>query len=82
MRRQCRTTSRNRSTSLPHRPTLHDRAVEPAQEPTILAAAPDAGRARSPTKLTAGKIAWRNGDTHISQTVGDTDLGLLAIEPK
>jgi polygalacturonase len=35
-----------------------------------------------PSTLTTGEIAWRNGGTHIGQNLGDTDLWVIAIEPK
>jgi len=35
-----------------------------------------------PSTLTTGEIAWRRGGVHIGENLGDTDLWVIAIEPK
>jgi hypothetical protein len=35
-----------------------------------------------PSTLRTGEVAWRLGATHIGQNLGDTDLWVIAIEPK
>lgn len=35
-----------------------------------------------PSTLTTGEIAWRPAQTHSGHNVGDTDLRVIAIEPK
>jgi hypothetical protein len=35
-----------------------------------------------PSTLKTGEVAWRGGATHIGQNLGDTNLWVIAIEPK
>lgn len=35
-----------------------------------------------PSTLKTGESAWRRGGTHIGQNLGDTDLWVIAVEPK
>ena len=35
-----------------------------------------------PSTLKTGEVAWRRGATHIGQNLGDTDLWVIAVEPK
>jgi hypothetical protein len=35
-----------------------------------------------PSTLKTGESAWRRGSTHIGQNLGDTDLWVIAVEPK
>jgi hypothetical protein len=35
-----------------------------------------------PSTLQTGAITWRLGATHIGQNLGNTDLWVIAIEPK
>ena len=35
-----------------------------------------------PSTLKTGEVAWRSGGTHIGQNLGNTDLWVIAIEPK
>lgn len=35
-----------------------------------------------PSTLQTGDIAWRSGGTHVGHNLGDTDLWVIAVEPK
>jgi hypothetical protein len=35
-----------------------------------------------PSTLVAGEVAWRLGQTHVGHNLGDTDLWVIAVEPK
>jgi hypothetical protein len=37
---------------------------------------------REPSNLNTGEVAWRRGGTHLGQNLGDTDLWVIAFEPK
>jgi hypothetical protein len=37
---------------------------------------------REPSTLATGEVAWRRRATHIGQNLGDTDLWVIAVEPK
>jgi hypothetical protein len=37
---------------------------------------------REPSSLKTGELAWRRGGTHLGQNLGDTDLWVVAVEPK
>jgi hypothetical protein len=37
---------------------------------------------RQPSTLKADEVAWREGQTHVGHNLGDTDLWVIAIEPK
>jgi hypothetical protein len=39
-------------------------------------------RAKEPSTLKTGEIAWRAGGTHVGHNLGKTDLWVIAIEPK
>jgi len=60
--------------------THHDRVVICLSGAKLEHLYPD-GR-REPSSLATGEIAWRRGATHIGQNLGDTDLWVIAVEPK
>jgi hypothetical protein len=37
---------------------------------------------REPSTLKTGEVGWRRGGTHIGQNLGNSDLWVIAIEPK
>jgi hypothetical protein len=60
--------------------THHDRVVVCLSGANLKHRYPD-GREESST-LKTGETAWRRGSTHIGQNLGDTDLWVIAVEPK
>jgi hypothetical protein len=58
----------------------HDRVVVCLSGAKLMHEMPD-GR-REPSTLETGDVAWRRGGTHIGHNVGQTDLWVIAIEPK
>jgi len=60
--------------------THHDRVVVCLSGAELEHLMPD-GRVE-PSTLKTGEIAWRNGGTHIGHNLGNTDLWVIAIEPK
>lgn len=60
--------------------THHDRVIVCLSGATLEHILPD-GRVQ-PSTLETGQIAWRPGQTHIGHNLGDTDLWVVAIEPK
>jgi hypothetical protein len=60
--------------------THHDRVVICLSGAKLSHLYPD-GR-EEPSTLATGEVAWRRGATHIGQNLGDTDLWVIAIEPK
>lgn len=60
--------------------THHDRVVICLSGAKLRHLYPD-GR-EEPSTLTTGETAWRRGSTHIGQNLGDTDLWVIAVEPK
>lgn len=60
--------------------THHDRVVICLSGASLEHILPD-GR-KQPSTLKTGEIAWRQGQTHIGHNMGDTDLWVIAIEPK
>ncbi|HUA91891.1 MAG TPA: hypothetical protein VL991_04950 [Terracidiphilus sp.] len=60
--------------------THHDRVVICLSGATLEHILPD-GR-KQPSTLKTGEIAWRQGQTHIGHNMGNTDLWVIAIEPK
>jgi hypothetical protein len=60
--------------------THHDRVVICLSGAVLKHLFPD-GR-EEPSTLTTGETAWRRGTTHIGQNLGDTDLWVIAVEPK
>ena len=57
-----------------------DRVVVCLSGATLKHLMPD-GR-EEPSTLKTGESGWRRGGTHIGQNLGDTDLWVIAIEPK
>jgi hypothetical protein len=60
--------------------THHDRVVICLSGAVLKHLFPD-GR-EEPSTLTTGETAWRRGTTHIGQNLGNTDLWVIAVEPK
>jgi len=60
--------------------THHDRVVVCLDGAYLKHLMPD-GR-EEPSTLKSGEIAWRKGGTHIGQNLGQTDLWVIAVEPK
>jgi hypothetical protein len=60
--------------------THHDRVVICLSGARLKHLYPD-GR-EEPSSLTTGETVWRRGATHIGQNLGDTDLWVIAVEPK
>ena len=60
--------------------THHDRVVVCLSGAKLQHLMPD-GRVE-PSTLKTGEIAWRKGATHIGQNLGNTDLWVIAVEPK
>jgi hypothetical protein len=60
--------------------THHDRVVVCLSGATLKHKMPD-GR-EEPSTLKTGESGWRRGGTHIGQNLGNTDLWVIAIEPK
>ena len=60
--------------------THHDRVVICLSGAKLEHLYPD-GR-REPSTLATGEVVWRRGGTHIGQNLGDTDLWVIAVEPK
>jgi hypothetical protein len=60
--------------------THHDRVVICLSGAKLEHLFPD-GR-REPSSLATGEVAYRPGTTHIGQNLGDTDLWVIAVEPK
>ena len=60
--------------------THHDRVVVCLSGAVLKHRFPD-GR-EEPSTLKSGETAWRRGSTHVGQNQGDTDLWVIAIEPK
>jgi hypothetical protein len=60
--------------------THHDRVVICLSGATLMHEMPD-GR-KEPSTLKTGEIAWRKGGTHIGHNLGQTDLWVIAVEPK
>jgi hypothetical protein len=60
--------------------THHDRVVVCLSGAKLEHLYPD-GR-KEPSTLSTGEVAWRRGGTHIGQNLGDTDLWVIAVEPK
>jgi hypothetical protein len=60
--------------------THHDRVVICLSGAKLEHLMPD-GR-RDPSTLATGEVAWRRASTHVGQNLGDTDLWVVAVEPK
>jgi len=60
--------------------THHDRVVICLSGATLKHLYPDGHE--EPSTLTTGETVWRRGGTHIGQNLGDTDLWVIAVEPK
>lgn len=60
--------------------THHDRVVICFSGATLKHLYPDGHE--EPSTLATGQTAWRGGGTHIGQNLGNTDLWVIAIEPK
>jgi hypothetical protein len=60
--------------------THHDRVVVCLSGATLKHLYPDGHE--EPSTLKTGESVWRRGGTHIGQNLGDTDLWVIAIEPK
>jgi hypothetical protein len=60
--------------------THHDRVVVCLSGAHLKHLMPD-GR-EEPSDLKTGEIGWRRGATHIGQNLGETDLWVIAVEPK
>jgi quercetin dioxygenase-like cupin family protein len=60
--------------------THHDRVVICLSGATLKHILPD-GKEETAT-LETGEIAWRPGATHVGQNLGNTDLWVVAVEPK
>jgi quercetin dioxygenase-like cupin family protein len=60
--------------------THHDRVVVCLSGAELQHEMPD-GRKETST-LKTGEIAWRRGATHVGHNLGNTDLWVIAIEPK
>lgn len=58
----------------------HDRVVVCLSGARLSHLMPD-GR-EEPSTLKTGESAWRRGGTHIGQNLGNTDLWVIALEPK
>lgn len=58
----------------------HDRVVVCLSGARLSHLMPD-GR-EEPSTLTTSESAWRRGGTHIGQNLGNTDLWVIALEPK
>ena len=60
--------------------THHDRVVVCLSGAKLKHTMPD-GREETAT-LQTGEVAWRRGATHVGHNLGDTDLWVIAVEPK
>jgi len=60
--------------------THHDRVVVCLQGATLEHILPDG--TKQPSTLRAGEVAWRTGGTHIGHNTGETNLWVIAVEPK
>ena len=60
--------------------THHDRVVVCLQGATLEHILPNGSK--EPSTLRAGEVAWRNGGTHIGHNLGETNLWVIAVEPK
>ncbi len=60
--------------------THHDRVVISLSGATLSHLFPDGHQ--EPSTLATGETAWRRGTTHVGQNLGDTDLWVIAVEPK
>jgi len=60
--------------------THHDRVVICLSGAKLSHLYPD-GR-EEPSTLATGEVVWRRGATHVGQNLGDTDLWVIAVEPK
>lgn len=60
--------------------THHDRVVVCLSGAKLRHLMPD-GHEETAT-LETGEVAWRPGATHVGQNLGDTDLWVIAVEPK
>jgi quercetin dioxygenase-like cupin family protein len=60
--------------------THHDRVVVTLSGAQLVHILPDG--TRQPSTLTTGEIVWRLGATHVGHNLGDTELWVVAVEPK
>jgi quercetin dioxygenase-like cupin family protein len=60
--------------------THHDRVVVCLSGAELVHTLPDGSR--QPSTLKTGEIGWRVAQTHRGENVGNTDLWVIAIEPK
>jgi hypothetical protein len=60
--------------------THHDRVVICLSGARLRHLYPDGHS--EPSTLSTGETVWRRGSTHIGQNLGDTDLWVIAVEPK
>ncbi len=60
--------------------THHDRVVVALSGASLEHILPDG--TKQPSTLTSGDIVWRPGATHVGHNLGQTDLWVIAIEPK
>jgi hypothetical protein len=60
--------------------THHDRVVVCLDGATLEHILPDGSK--QPSTLNAGQVAWRLGGTHIGHNLGETNLWVIAVEPK
>ncbi len=60
--------------------THHDRVVVCLEGATLEHILPDG--TKQPSTLRAGEVAWRLGGTHIGHNLGETNLWVIAVEPK
>ncbi len=60
--------------------THHDRVVVCLEGARLEHILPDG--TKQPSTLRAGEVAWRLGGTHIGHNLGETNLWVIAVEPK
>jgi hypothetical protein len=60
--------------------THHDRVVVCLEGARLEHILPDG--TKQPSTLRAGEVAWRSGGTHIGHNLGESNLWVIAVEPK